>query len=104
LDAQTPLGQELAFFLGSIFYNKHLKKCFASNNKKKGEIDEIHSSLYKFTVQRLSTLEKYGAYHFLMKDFVTNHKDKLLEKSKTLAKAKADFLLGFGEIEKRLRQ
>jgi hypothetical protein len=39
-----------------------------------------------------------------MKDFVTNHKDKLLEKSKTLAKAKADFLLGFGEIEKRLRQ
>lgn len=46
----SELEQELIFFLGAIFYNKHLKKCYASNNKKKNEIDEIHSSLYKFTI------------------------------------------------------
>lgn len=96
--------QELVFFLGAIFYNKHLKKCYASNTKKKHEIDEIHSSLYKFTIQRLSTLEKYGAYNFLMKDFMTHHRERVLEESKTLGKAKNDFTLGFGEIEKRLRQ
>jgi len=37
-----------------------------------------------------------------MKDFVAKHKVKLLEKSKTLEKAKSDFDLGFSEIEKRL--
>lgn len=100
----SDLEQELVFFLGAMFYNKHLKKCYHSNTKKKNEIDEIHSSLYKFTVQRLAFLEKYGAYNLIMKDFVTNHKDRLLEKSKTLEKAKNDFILGFGEIEKRLRQ
>lgn len=104
IEEGSALEQEMIFFLGSVFYNKHMKKCYHSNTKKKSEIDEIHSSLYKFTVQRLAFLEKYGAYNLVMKDFVTNHKDRLLEKSKTLEKAKNDFILGFGEIEKRLRQ
>lgn len=100
----SELYQELIFFLGSMFYNKHLKKCYASNTKKKTEIDDIHSSLYKFTIQRLATLENYGSYNFLMRDFMNNHRERVLEESKTLGKAKNDFTLGFGEIEKRLRQ
>eukprot|EP00347_Sterkiella_histriomuscorum_P006727 403351665 len=96
------LEQELIFFMGAIFYPKHLKKCYASNARKKSEIDEIHSSLYKFTVQRLGTLERYGAYHYLLQDFMTNHKDQILEQSKTMEKAKTDFILGFEQIQSRL--
>lgn len=40
---------ELVFFMGAIFYPKHLRKAYNSNPKKKSEIDDIHSSLYKFT-------------------------------------------------------
>ncbi|CDW81104.1 UNKNOWN [Stylonychia lemnae] len=96
------LKQEMVFFLGSIFYPKHLKKCFASQTKKKEEIDQIHSSLYKYTVQRLSFLESYGAYNYLLSDFMTNHKDKSLESSKTMEKARTDFILGFNQIQQRL--
>lgn len=77
--ALAQLEDELVFFLGAIFYPKHLKKSCASQPKKKAEIDEIHSSLYKFTQKRLAFLEKYAAYNFLYKDFTTNHKDSLLE-------------------------
>jgi len=73
------LIDELVFFLGAIFYPKHLKKNFASYPKKKAEIDEIHSSLYKFTQKRLAFLEKYAAYNFLFQDFTSHHKDSLLE-------------------------
>jgi hypothetical protein len=96
------LEDELVFFLGSIFYPKHLKKTFASQPKKKAEIEEIHSSLYKFTQKRLAFLEKYAAYNFLYKDFTSNHKDSLLEQNKTIGKAKKDFIIGFSQIEKRL--
>lgn len=98
------LEEELIFFLGAIFYPKHLKKCYASNNKKKLEIDEIHRSLYKFTIYRLSTLEFYGAYHFLLQDFMINHKAQILlkEQNKTEKKAKTDFNLGFEQIQNRL--
>lgn len=82
-----------------MFYNKHMKKCFHKDSQKKQEIDEIHDSLYRFTVKRLRSLEKYGAYHFLMRDFMTNHKDKILD---SIDKAKTDFMLGFLEIEKRM--
>lgn len=66
---------ELIFFMGAIFYPKHLRKAYNSNPKKKSEIDDIHSSLYKFTQKRLSFLEKYASYNFLLRDFVNNHKD-----------------------------
>lgn len=68
---------ELVFFMGAIFYPKHLKSLFESNLKKT-EIEVIHSSLYRFTKKKLSHLESYGAYHFLINHFQLKNKQTLL--------------------------
>lgn len=39
------LKTELVFFMGSVFYNKHMKTLY-DTNLKKTEIEVIHSSLY----------------------------------------------------------
>eukprot|EP00347_Sterkiella_histriomuscorum_P024100 403332311 len=71
------LRNELVFFMGSIFYSKHMKNLYDSKLKK-NEIEVIHSSLYQFTKKKLSHLESYGAYHFLINNFHEKNKDGLL--------------------------
>lgn len=63
--------------MGSIFYPKHLKNLYESNLKKT-EIEVIHSCLYRFTKKKLSHLESYGAYHFLINHFHLKNKETLL--------------------------
>ena len=39
------------------------------NETKQAETDIIHSSLYQFTKKKLSSLESYKSYKFLINDF-----------------------------------
>jgi hypothetical protein len=66
------LEQELVFFMGALFYPKHLKTQYTSSAKL-NEIDTIHSALYQFSLKKLAHLEQYGAYCFLVKEFLKNN-------------------------------
>jgi hypothetical protein len=75
----SDLTDELVFFMGCIFYPKHMKNIYSTAQKLQ-EIETVHSSLYSFTKKKLSNLESYGAYHFLINLFQTKHRDSLFKK------------------------
>lgn len=77
------------------------------------EIETVHSSLYSFTKKKLSNLESYGAYHFLINKFETKNRDTLLKKDDLCAEtfgndesfdgaditARSDFIEGFDQLQ-----
>ena len=64
-ESRPELQEELVFFMGAMFYPKHMKTQI-NGSKKAEEIEIIHSSLYSFTKKKLTNLESYAAYHFLI--------------------------------------
>jgi len=54
-----------------------MKKIYSTASKQQ-EIETVHSSLYSFTKKKLSNLESYGAYHFLINKFESKFHDSIL--------------------------
>lgn len=86
--------ENLAFFLGAMFYHKELTNTLVENCPKIQEIELIHKTLYCFSLKKLNYLYKYEAFHFLLDDFVKYHKDELFATHPTIQKASQDFHYG----------
>jgi hypothetical protein len=70
-------------------------KKVVTDSKKLKQIDEIHSSLYSFSICKLDYLNSYESFSFLLDYFIDNYKDKVMKGNPTMAKAKTDFTQGF---------
>ena len=82
--------EDLEFFLGAFLYPKQMKKLVKSNIKQK-QIDEIHNSLYSFSICKLDYLSTYPAYSLVLSYFIKNFKDKVMRSNHTMSNAKPDF-------------
>ena len=96
--ANPLLEQELVFFMGALFYPKHLKTQYDSSAKH-NDIDIIHSALYQFSLKKLAHLEEYGAYCFLVSQFLKKNKQQLIKE----APKEQNIEQGISQLQMRLR-
>eukprot|EP00347_Sterkiella_histriomuscorum_P002062 403369617 len=95
---QTQTQQDdLEFFLGAFLYPKQMKKLVQSNTKQR-QIDEIHNSLYSFSICKLDYLSSYPAYSLVLSFFIKSFKDKVMRTNQTMSNAKSDFNQGFSYL------
>jgi hypothetical protein len=75
---------ELTNFLGSMFYPNDMHKSKVQGISKKS-IDDIHKSLYSFSISKLDYLLQWPSFKVIVHHFMTYHAEEALKKNKTMA-------------------
>eukprot|EP00347_Sterkiella_histriomuscorum_P013303 403365231 len=98
-ESKTQLRESLSFFLGSLFYPKIIEQIYKSSHQRM-HIETIRKALYSFTISKLDLLQQWDAYRYLLKHFINNYSNIILNSCDKIQEKKSDYEKAINFISK----